>query len=212
MLTLETMNRNDVKKYKNELIAALSASLSSPSTTVLTRNTDTSATRSSSMKKSQVRTYLQKETVDDFEAYNKMKSRYYQSSASTKKKSINIDRRRNKNDNIKRSKRSLNLTLLGNGDKWNDSNSNNNEKKMIIHRRSDKQSPRPHHNNHHNTMKLFSNNNENNKQNQHDVMKSSTKKPHDDFDNDNDDDDEFHLYSPTIVSRKKKKLQEFVSI
>ena len=43
-------------------------------------------------------------------------------------------------------------------------------------------------------------------------MKSSTKKTHDDFDNDNDDDDEFHLYSPTIVSRKKKKLQEFVSI
>ena len=136
MLTLETMNRNDVNKYGNELIAALSASLSSPAKTVLTRNTDTSATRSSSMKKSQVRTYLQKETVDDFEAYNKMKSRYYQSSASTKKKSISIDRRRNISNNIKRSKRSLNLTLLGNGDKC---NSNNNEKKMIIHRRSDKQ-------------------------------------------------------------------------
>ena len=97
---------SSINDCKNEIIAIIAASLSSPATDrIATSVSDLSS--NFSLKKSPIPTFVEKEAIDDFAAYNSMKHRVYQS-ASTRKRKIKTNYKRSKNQpNLKR--RSLNL-------------------------------------------------------------------------------------------------------
>jgi hypothetical protein len=188
---------SSINDCKNEIIAIIAASLSSPPTDIIaTAASDVNI--NFSMKKSPIPTFVEKEAIDDFAAYNNMKHRVYQS-ASTRKRKIKTRKRNTNQPNLKR--RSLNLVDEDRGNNFFSPSKCSSKQPPTLIKDSD-------------DIFFDTNNHDNGEDNMDtpfNISKSSNKYNiacHDD----NEDNEHYSDVTSLFLKSRAKKLKEFVSL